>query len=58
MNAFPLADLQVSIDAVLVFGVVFVVVILSAWWLKSRRRPRRRLPYQTDADDFARIFRL
>ena len=58
MSAFLLAAMQLSPDAVLVFGVIFVVVSLGAWWVKSRRRPAKRLPSQTDVDDFARIFRL
>src|SRR5687768_14766625 len=58
MSAFFLAAPQVPRDAVVLLGVIFVVVALGAWWVRSRRKPARRLPSQTDVDDFARIFRL
>jgi hypothetical protein len=50
--------MPLSTDAVLIFSGVFVVVVLAGWWIRSRRKPRRRLPCQTDVDDFAKIFRF
>jgi hypothetical protein len=57
MNSLPLAEMDALTDAAVIFGVVFVFVLLATWWARTRRRPARRLPYQTDVDDFARIYR-
>ena len=58
MNALSPAALDVPTEAALAFGALFVVVLLAAWWLRSRRKPARRLPYQSDVDDFTKIFRF
>ena len=57
MNTLPLGALDVPTEAVLVFGALFVTVLLVAWFTRSRRRRPRRQPYQSDVDDFARIYR-